>query len=89
MFVAGETDTIYQHVAALITLDAGDRPAFDFEHFRQHCIERVSLIPHFRWKLHSVTMGLDRPYWVEDPQFSFNHHIKHIALPSPGDKATL
>ena len=34
-------------------------------------------------------MGLDRPYWVEDPQFSFDHHIKHIALPSPGDKATL
>jgi diacylglycerol O-acyltransferase len=89
MFVAGETDTIYQHVAALITLDGSDRPDFDFEHFRQQCIERVSLIPHFRWKLHSIPMGLDRPYWVEDPQFSFDHHIKHIALPSPGDKATL
>ena len=89
MFVAGETDTIYQHVAALITLDGSDRPDFDFEHFRQQCIERVSLVPHFRWKLHSVPMGLDRPYWVEDPQFSFDHHIKHIALPSPGDKATL
>ena len=89
MFVAGETDTIYQHVAALFTLDGSDRPDFDFEHFRQQCIERVSLIPHFRWKLHSIPMGLDRPYWVEDPQFSFDHHIKHIALPSPGDKATL
>ena len=89
MFVAGETDTIYQHVAALITLDGSDRPDFDFEHFRQQCMERVSLVPHFRWKLHSVPMGLDRPYWVEDPQFSFDHHIKHIALPSPGDKATL
>lgn len=89
MFVAGETDTIYQHVAVLITLDASERPEFDFDHFRQHCIERVSLIPHFRWKLHSVPLGLDRPYWVEDQQFSFDHHIKHIALPKPGDKATL
>lgn len=89
MFVAGETDTIYQHVGAVMVLDPGDRREFDFEHFRQHCIERVSLIPHFRWKLHSVALGLDRPYWVEDEKFSFDHHIKHIALPSPGDKATL
>ena len=89
MFVSGETDTVYQHVAVLIVLDPSDRPRFDFEHFRQHCIERISLIPHFHWKLHSVPMGLDRPYWVEDEQFSYDHHIKHIALPAPGDKATL
>lgn len=89
MFVAGESDAIYQHVALLAILDGRDRPGFDFEHFRQHCAERVSLIPQFRWKLHAVPMGLDRPYWVEDDQFSFEHHIKHIALPSPGDKAAL
>lgn len=89
MFVAGETESIYQHVALLATLDTGDRPEFDFEHFRRHCMERVSLIPQFRWKLHTVPMGLDRPYWVEDTQFSFDHHIRHIALPGPGDKATL
>jgi diacylglycerol O-acyltransferase len=89
MFVAGETDRIYQHVAVLSILDASDRPEFDFEHFRQHCSARAALIPHFRWKLHSVPMGLDRPYWVEDENFSFDHHIKHIALPRPGDKETL
>ena len=89
MFVAGETDSIYQHVALLAILDASGSPEFDFKHFRQHCMERVSLIPQFHWKLHAVPMGLDRPYWVEDTHFSFDHHIKHIALPAPGDKATL
>lgn len=89
MFVAGETDSIYQHVALLAILDASDSPEFDFKHFRQHCMERAALIPQFHWKLHSVPMGLDRPYWVEDKHFSFDHHIKHIALPAPGDKATL
>ncbi len=89
MFVAGETSSIYQHVALLILLDAGDRPEFDFEHFRQHCIERIELIPQFRWKLHSVPLGLDRPYWVEDENFNYDHHIKHIALPQPGDKEAL
>jgi diacylglycerol O-acyltransferase len=89
MFVAGETDTIYQHVAALAILDTSGRPDFDYEHFRQHCIERAALIPNFHWKLHSVPLGLDRPYWVEDKNFSYDHHIKHIALPQPGDHNTL
>ena len=89
MFVAGETSSIYQHVAVLTVLDTSARPEFDFEHFRSHVAERVALIPHFHWKLHSVPLGLDRPYWVEDENFSFDHHIKHIALPQPGDRETL
>ena len=89
MFIAGENESTYQHVAGIVVLDTTDVPHFDYEHFRAHCIERASLIPHFRWKLHSVPMGLDRPYWVEDENFSFDHHIKHIALPSPGDLDTL
>ena len=89
MFVAGETESLYQHVGLLLILDPSGRPEFDFEHFRQQCIERVSLIPHFRWKLHDVPLGLDRPYWVEDEHFSFDHHIKRIALPQPGDHAAL
>jgi diacylglycerol O-acyltransferase len=89
MFVAGETSSIYQHVALLIVLDKSDSPEFDYEHFRQHCIERVSLIPQFHWKLHMVPLGLDRPYWVEDEHFSYHHHIKRIALPEPGNQESL
>jgi WS/DGAT/MGAT family acyltransferase len=89
MFVAGETDSIYQHVGVLMVLDASKQKNFDYQHFRQRCIERIELIPHFRWKLHAVPMGLDRPYWVEDENFSYDHHIKHIALPAPGDQAAL
>jgi diacylglycerol O-acyltransferase / wax synthase len=89
MFVAGETDSIYQHVGVLMILDSSDQPDFNFERFRQNCIERIDLIPHFRWKLHTVPMGLDRPYWIEDQNFNYDHHIKHIALPQPGDDKTL
>ncbi len=89
MFVAGETNSIYQHVALLVTLDCSERPDFNYKHFRQHYINRVSQIPQFRWRLHSVPMGLDRPYWVEDERFSFDHHIHHIALPKPGGRTDL
>jgi WS/DGAT/MGAT family acyltransferase len=89
MFIAGETDTIYQHVGILLTLDTGDCPDFGFETFYRHCAGRIARIPRFRWKLQEVPLGLDRPYWVEDEDFSFDHHIKRVALPEPGDRAAL
>ncbi len=39
----------------------------------------------FRRKLGGSTMGFDTPYWVEDPDFDLEFHVRHIALPKPGD----
>ena len=39
----------------------------------------------FRRKLAGGAMGLDTPYWVEDPDFALEFHVRHIALPKPGD----
>jgi WS/DGAT/MGAT family acyltransferase len=30
-------------------------------------------------------MDLDYPYWIEDENFNIEHHVRHIALPKPGD----
>ena len=32
-----------------------------------------------------VPFDLDHPYWVEDESFDLEYHVRHIALPSPGD----
>ena len=89
MFIAGETEHVYQHVCMLAPLDVAGSPAFDFDVFRRHCEKRIAQIPQFHWKLHRVPMGVDRPYWVADERFNFDHHIKRIALPGPGDAAEL
>jgi diacylglycerol O-acyltransferase / wax synthase len=39
----------------------------------------------FRRKLAGGTLGFDTPYWVEDPNFDLEFHVRHIALPKPGD----
>lgn len=39
----------------------------------------------FRRKLAGGAMGLDTPYWVEDKGFDLEFHVRHIALPKPGD----
>jgi len=39
----------------------------------------------FRRRLVDVPLGLDQPYWIEDPDFDVEFHVRHIALPHPGD----
>lgn len=39
----------------------------------------------FRRKLAGGALGLDTPYWVEDADFDLEFHVRHIALPKPGD----
>ena len=88
-FIAGETDVVYQHTGGLVILERNDPSEFGFEDFREFMEERVGKVPHFRWKLHEVPLGLDLPYWVEDENFSFDRHLRRIAVPSPGDSKAL
>ena len=39
----------------------------------------------FRSRLVNVPGKLDRPYWVQDANFDVEFHIRHLALPQPGD----
>ncbi len=39
----------------------------------------------FRRRLVEVPFNLDHPYWIEDPDFDIEFHVRHIALPKPGD----
>ncbi len=89
LFIGGETANIYQHTAALVELDARALPGYDFATFRRHMETHILRIPQFRWKLHEVPLGLDLPYWVEDPEFDLDRHIRKIAAPSPGDDKAL
>src|SRR5262249_41934771 len=34
-------------------------------------------------------LGLDHPYWAEDPDFDLEFHVREIALPAPGDDEQL
>jgi WS/DGAT/MGAT family acyltransferase len=51
--------------------------------------ERLHLLPPFRWRLVGVPFGLDLPYWVEDPDFDLDFHIRESAVPPPGDDRRL
>ena len=89
VFVSMETDEAPSHIAALTILDPSTSSSFGFERYLETLGERIGLVPRFTWKLREVPLGLDRAYWVWDPDFDVSKHVQRVAAPAPGDRATL
>ncbi len=72
------------HVGGLTLLE-GPPPAL--EEFLEQIRRRLHLVPRYRHKLASTHTALDasRPVWVDDPSFNLEYHVRHTALPAPGD----
>ena len=47
--------------------------------------DRLHLAPPFRRRIVNVPFDADYPWWIEDENFDIEFHIRHIALPEPGD----
>jgi WS/DGAT/MGAT family acyltransferase len=56
-----------------------------FKTILAHIESRLHRSPVFRSKLKRVPLELDYPYWVDDEHFDLEYHVRHIALPAPGD----
>ncbi len=56
-----------------------------FKSILAHIESRLHRSPIFRSKLLRVPLELDYPYWIEDEHFDLEYHVRHIALPEPGD----
>ena len=51
---------------------------------RDHLVQRLHLVPSFRWRLAPVPGGIDTPRWVDDPDFDLGYHVRQATLPAPG-----
>lgn len=86
-FLIIETGGQLGHVASYSTFDVSTlEPGSFFEALRATLEQRLHLLPPYRRKLVEVPLGLDRPYWIEDPDFDLDFHLRHIAVPPPGDR---
>ncbi|MCY1487809.1 putative diacylglycerol O-acyltransferase [compost metagenome] len=56
-----------------------------FREIVRHIGERLDVSPVFKRKIVQVPFGLGYPYWVEDDLFDIDFHVRHFALPKPGD----
>ena len=84
-FLNIETPTTYGHTSGLAIFDPSTADHLvSFDEVKRTLTERLHLIPQFRRRLVEVPFGLDRPYWIEDPDFDLDFHVRNIGLPRPG-----
>ena len=65
-----------------------DRPV-DVPEFRHRLRWAVAQTPRMRERVAPSFGRLSPPTWVPDPEFDFDFHVRHIALPAPGSLAQL
>jgi diacylglycerol O-acyltransferase / wax synthase len=89
-FLALDSPTAYGHVGTVSVLDppAGGK-TLTLERLTELIESRLHLVPPFRRRLVEVPFGLDQPYWIEDPDFDIEFHVRELALPAPGDDRQL
>ncbi|MFC0432746.1 wax ester/triacylglycerol synthase family O-acyltransferase [Kutzneria buriramensis] len=89
-FLALETTNSTGHVGGVCLLDPADAPKpLDLALLTDTLAQRLPLVPVLRRKLLEVPLGLDQPYWIDDPDFDIEYHIREVGLPTPGSQAQL
>jgi diacylglycerol O-acyltransferase / wax synthase len=90
-FLGVESARTYGHVGGLAVYDPSTAPGGTLEigDVCRMVSERLHLLPPFRWRLVEVPFGIDLPYWVQDPAFDLDFHIRESAVPPPGDDRRL
>eukprot|EP01036_Dinobryon_divergens_P035303 gene35303-45713_t len=86
-FVYLDTPNTPMHIGSVAIYDPSTAPGgfVRFKDILRHIEGRLDKARSFRQKLVRVPFDLDHPYWVEDANFDLEYHVRHIALPQPGD----
>ena len=85
-FLALEERGAHMHVGSVLRFD-GAAPEYD--ELVGHLERRLHLVPRYRQKLAFAPLVQSRPVWVDDPHFNPRYHVRHTALPAPGDERAL
>lgn len=90
-FLNVESPTTVGHVGSLIVVDPATAPdgVWSVETVRDLLEPRLHLAAPLRQRLVEVPLGLGRPYWVDDPHFDLEFHLRELALPAPGSREQL
>lgn len=86
-FVALESPNSPMHIGNLLIYNPATAPGgfVRFKDILDFFRSRLQLSKTMRQRLVRVPFDLDYPYWIEDPDFDLEYHLRHVALPKPGD----
>jgi WS/DGAT/MGAT family acyltransferase len=81
-FLHQESAVSHMHIGALLVVSG---PPPTREEFLEAIRLRLHMVPRYRQKLAHTAIDSGRPVWIDDPNFNLEFHIRHSALPSPGE----
>ena len=91
-FLVYEDDTTAMHVASTQILEAAPLRAsdgnLDIDRIVDYVVSRLDRIPRYRQRLMRTPLQ-GHPVWVDDTNFNVRYHVRHTALPRPGDERQL
>jgi len=91
-FLAFEDPNSHMTIGATLVFEAGPLMTpdggLDIERLRAHIASRLHQIPRYRQRLDWVPIE-GHPVWVDDDHFTLGYHVRHTALPRPGDERAL
>src|SRR5262245_54462425 len=91
-FLWFEDASAHMHLGGVALFEAAplSSPAggIDIQRIRAHIASRLHLVPRYRQRLGWVPV-VNRPVWIDDDHFSLGYHVRHTAVPRPGDDAQL
>jgi diacylglycerol O-acyltransferase / wax synthase len=85
-FLHLENGSTPMHIGAVSIFEGPPPP---FEDVRAMVAGKLPLVPRYRQKVHSVPLAAGSPTWIDDPHFSLGYHLRHTAVPAPGDEDQL
>ena len=81
-FLHQEGQNSHMHVGGLTIFEG---PPVSIDDFLEQIRQRLHMVPRYRHKLAYTAIDSGRPVWIDDPNFNLEFHVRHTALPPPGD----
>ena len=82
-----ESESTPMHIGSILVYNPETAPGgfVRFKDILAFFESRMQLSKTIRQRMVRVPFDLDYPYWIEDPDFDLEYHVRHVALPQPGD----
>ncbi len=85
-FFFAESETTPLHIASVTVFEG---PAPTYGEVVRAVVAKLPRVPRYRQRVRTVPLNLGRPVWVDDPHFQILYHVRHTAVPAPGDPEQL
>jgi WS/DGAT/MGAT family acyltransferase len=91
-FLDLEGPSTHMHVGGAFLFEKGSlatpQGGVDIDKIRDYVASRLHRIPRYRQRIAWIPIE-DHPVWVDDDRFNIHYHVRHAALPAPGDDRQL